>query len=106
MKLKIVDLTLENINELYPKNEQGFPRPHPVDGCKRTLAWVREMFTKRFRRKVVFNEAGQELASVEYMPIEEALDHIIGENINAIHCFVGASRPRGGATYVDVTRCR
>ena len=96
MKLKIVDLTLENINELYPKNERGFPRPHPVDGCERTLVWVREMLIKGFRRKVVFNEAGQELASAEYMPIEEALDPIIGENINAIHCLWEQTAPHGG----------
>ena len=96
MKLKSISLTSENINELYPENERGFPRPFPVDGCKRTLAWVREMLTKGFHRKVVFDETGQELASIEYMPIEEALDNIIGENINAIHCLWDETDSDGG----------
>ena len=51
MKLKIIDLTPENINELYPENECGFPRPFPVDGCKRTMLWVREMLFKGFHLK-------------------------------------------------------
>ena len=96
MALKIVDLTPENIDELYPKNERGFPRPFPVNGVKRKLAWVREMLPKGFHRKVVFDEAGQELASVEYMPIEEALDNIIGKNINAIHCLWDQTDLQGG----------
>ena len=96
MKLKIIDLIPENINELYPENEHGFPRPFPVDGCKRTLTWVREVLAKGFRRKVVFDETAQELASIEYMPIEEALDNIIGENINAIHCLWDKTDPEGG----------
>ena len=86
MELKIVDLTLENINELYPESEQKFPRPVPVDGYNRKLAWVREMLTRGFRRKVAFNEAGEAVGFIEYIPIEEALDNIIGENVNAIHC--------------------
>ncbi len=55
MELKIVDLTPSNINELYPKSHhksEGFPRPHPVDGHNRRLAWVREMLTKGHRDQV------------------------------------------------------
>jgi hypothetical protein len=70
MGLKIVDLTPENINELYPESE-GFPRPYPVDGYNRKLAWVKEMLTKGFQRKVAFNEAGS--PSTGHLPSIRAL---------------------------------
>ena len=96
MELKIVDLTPENINELYPESEQGFPRPEPVDGYNRKMAWVREMLTKGFRHKASFNEAGEKVAFIEYMPIEEALDNVVGENVNSIHCLWDITVREGG----------
>ena len=71
MELRIVDLTSENINELYPESEQGFPRPNPVDGYNRKMAWVREMLTKGFRHKAAFNEAGEKAAFIEYMRLKK-----------------------------------
>ena len=85
MELKIVDLTLENINQFYSESEE-ISLPEPVDWYNRKLAWVREMLTKGFQRKIAFNKAGEKVGFIEYMPIEEALDNIIGENVNAIHC--------------------
>ncbi|MBI1925586.1 hypothetical protein HYR99_15200 [Candidatus Poribacteria bacterium] len=97
MELKIVDLTPENIDKFYPpESVQSFPPPIPVGAHDIRLAWVREMLTRGFRRKEAFNEAGQKLAHLEYMPIEEALDNVQGENVNFIHCVGEGASLEGG----------
>ncbi|MBI1923367.1 hypothetical protein HYR99_03860 [Candidatus Poribacteria bacterium] len=96
MELKIVDVTPENIEELDPESEQDFGPIVPVDAYNRKLAWARELFTKGFQRKIAFNEAGEKVGFIEYMPIEEALDNIVGENVNAIHCLWDQTDPEGG----------
>lgn len=86
MGLKIVELTSLNIDQVYPESEWTFPHPRPVDIHDRRRAWIMEMLSKGLQHFSAFDAAGQKVALVEYMPIEESLDNIVGENVNSIHC--------------------
>ena len=86
MGLKIVELTSLNIDRVYPESERAFPRPRPADIHDRRRAWIMKMLSKGLRHFSAFNEEGEKVALIEYMPIEESLDNIVGVNVNSIHC--------------------
>jgi len=46
MEIKIIDLTLENIDALYPEHDEG-------NELRRT--WVRKMMPKGYRRKLAYD---------------------------------------------------
>lgn len=96
MSLKIVALTSLNIDQVYPDTEWTFPRPRPTDILDRRRAWIMEMLSKGFPHFSAFNAAGEKVALVEYMPIEESLDNIVGENVNSIHCLWDKTDPENG----------
>lgn len=84
MNLEIVELTSLNIDQVYPDSERTFPHPTPADIHDRRRAWIIEMLSKGLRHFSAFNEVGRKIALVEYMPIEESLDNIVGENVAMI----------------------
>lgn len=96
MSLKIVELTSLNIDQVYPDSEWTFPHPRPVDIHDRRRAWIMEMLSKGLQHFSAFDAAGQKVALVEYMPIEESLDNIVGENVNSIHCLWDKTDPENG----------
>ncbi len=76
--MNVIDLTLENIEKFYYDERKTFD----VNELRKT--WLQKMIRKGLGRKFVFDENGRhELA---YMPVEEALDLIDGENVNVLHC--------------------
>lgn len=96
MRLKIVELTSLNIDQMYPNSEGTFPHPVPTNIQDRRRAWIIEMLNKGFRHFSAFSETDEKVALVEYMPIEEALDNIVGENVNSIHCLWDKTDPEDG----------
>ncbi|MHC4676564.1 MAG: hypothetical protein ACYTBZ_29105, partial [Planctomycetota bacterium] len=79
MEIKIIDLTLENIDALYPGHDEG-------NELRRT--WVRKMIPKGYQRKLAYDKQDELVGWVEYMPVPEALDCVDGENVNVIHCLI------------------
>jgi len=77
MELRIVDLNFNNVNQLYP----GSGEIHDI-----RRAWIREVLPKGFQRKVAFDESSEKVASIEWMPIEQALDNLQGFAVNIIIC--------------------
>ena len=55
-----------------------------------------EVLSKGFRHFSAFNETGEKVALVEYMPIEESLDNIVSVNVNSIHCLWDKTDPENG----------
>jgi len=77
MKIDIIDLTLENIEKFYPEH-------YKAKELRRT--WLRKMMQKGLRRKFAYDENGQDIGELAYMPVEEALDCVDGKNVNVLHC--------------------
>ncbi len=77
MGFRIINLTLNNVGQLYPESGE-------IHEIRR--AWVRKMLPKGFRRKVAFDESSEKAASIEWMPVEQALDNLQGTFVNVILC--------------------
>lgn len=54
MRLKIVELTSLNINQVYSDSEWTFPHPRPVDLHDRRRAWPMEMLSNGLRHFSAF----------------------------------------------------
>ena len=63
--------------------------------------WVGRMMNKGLRRKLAYDAQETRVGWLEYMPVEEALDRVDGENVNIIHCLIDGIDYRGGS---DVAR--
>lgn len=77
MELKIVNLNFNNVDQLYPESGE-------IHDIRR--AWVRKMLPEGFRRKLAFDESGEKAASIEWMPIEQALENLQGVSVNVVLC--------------------